>query len=75
MMRAMRPLVVGSGKPGTPCERMQSENIIPVVVRVETCLPGVLGRELDEPHAVIASRQAQAATIIGMEPVISCNGG
>jgi hypothetical protein len=67
LMRAVRPFVVGSGKLGTPCERMQSANLMPCAARFEALL-GALGRELDEPHAVSASRQAQAATMLGTQP-------
>ena len=48
----------GSGKLGTPCERMQSANLTPVL---ETLVAAVLGL-LADPQAAITSALATTAT-------------
>lgn len=57
------------GKLGTPSERIQSENSMPSVCRLEALL-GALGRELDESHAAIASTHAHIAVITGTQPAM-----
>jgi hypothetical protein len=42
------PEVFGSGKFGTPCERMHDANLIPAAARLEALLLGLLGL-LDDP--------------------------
>ncbi len=64
------PWALGSGKFGTPCERMQSENSMPSNRGFEA-LPDALGREFDEPHAVIANRHTHAATMIDKQPAMN----
>jgi hypothetical protein len=58
------PEVLGSGKFGTPCERMRDANLIPPPARFEALLMGLLGL-LDDPQPAITSTPGTTATAIG----------
>jgi hypothetical protein len=53
------PFDVGSGKFGTPCERMQVANLSPAVAPLEAALFGLA----EDPHA--ATNMAQPTATIG----------
>src|SRR6202042_130744 len=53
--------LTGSGKPVTPCERMQSANLIPWATPPSSAV--VCGL-LEDPHAAIVTRHAVAARVI-----------
>jgi hypothetical protein len=55
------PEVVGSGKFGTPCERMHEANLMPCAVRFEALFLG----GLEEPQPATAAMQQTTATTIG----------
>lgn len=55
------PPPLGSGKFGTPCERMQSAKRIPCPGPLE---PAVLFGLPEEPQAVIANAQAMTVSVI-----------
>jgi hypothetical protein len=48
------PELVGSGKFGTPCERMHAEKLIPTAASFDARLPRLLGL-LEDPQPAIAS--------------------
>jgi hypothetical protein len=58
------PEVFGSGKFGTPCERMHDANLIPAAARLEALLLGLVGL-LDDPQPAITSTPDTTATAIG----------
>lgn len=59
---ATPPSGLGSGKPVTPCERMQSANAIPCPVSTD---PIVVLDMLEDPQAAITTAQLTAASALG----------
>jgi hypothetical protein len=59
------PVTDGSGKLGTPCERMHLANANAPAFLLFAVTPLLLLAGLEEPQAAIATAQAAAATPIG----------